>query len=147
MIRPFLWEVARYGEVSSATESLYDHPFQWGSRRVGPDLARVGGRYPNLWHYQHLLDPRAVTPGSTMPLYPHLDERRVDLDATGGRMRALRAAGVPYDDRAIDGAAAAALTEGRTIAADLRESGKVTVAPDSEMVALIAYLQRLGQPP
>ena len=147
MIRPFLWEVARYGEVSSATESLHDHPFQWGSRRIGPDLARVGGRYPNLWHYQHLVDPRAVTPGSSMPPYPHLDHRRVDLDATGGRMRALRAAGVPYHDRAIDGAAAAALAEARTIAADLRETGKVNVAPDSEMVALIAYLQRLGQPP
>ncbi len=146
MIRPFLWEVARYGEVSSATESLYDHPFQWGSRRVGPDLARVGGRYPNLWHYQHLLDPRAVTPGSSMPPYPHLSDRRVDLDATGDRMRALRSAGVPYDDRAIQGAAAAALAEARAIAADLRQTGQVDVAPDSEMVALIAYLQRLGQP-
>jgi cytochrome c oxidase cbb3-type subunit I/II len=147
MIRPFLWEVARYGEVSSASESLHDHPSQWGSRRIGPDLARVGGRYPDLWHYQHLVDPRAVTPGSTMPPYPHLVDRRVDLAATGGKMRALRAAGVPYEDRAIDRAAAAALAEARTIAAELRQTGGVDVAPDSEMVALIAYLQRLGQPP
>jgi cytochrome c oxidase cbb3-type subunit I/II len=147
MIRPFLWEVARYGEVSSATESLYDHPFQWGSRRIGPDLARVGGRYPNLWHYQHLVDPRALTPGSTMPPYPHLAEARVDLAATPAKLRALRSVGVPYADEIIERAAASALAEGRAIALDLRKNGGIEAAPDSAIVALIAYLQRLGQPP
>jgi len=146
MIRPFLWEVARYGEVSSAAESLYDHPFQWGSRRIGPDLARIGGRYPGLWHYQHMIDPRSVTPGSIMPPYPHLVGERVDLAGLPARMRALRAAGVPYGDRAVEGAAAAALVEGRAIAAELRQTGRVEAAPDSAIVALIAYLQRLGQP-
>jgi cytochrome c oxidase cbb3-type subunit I/II len=147
MIRPFLWEVARYGEVSSPSESLYDHPFQWGSRRVGPDLARIGGRYPHLWHYQHMIDPRAVSPGSTMPAYPHLDAERVDLAGTAGKMRALRALGVPYRDLDVERASTAALAEGRAITAELRQTGKVEVAPDSRMVALIAYLQRLGQPP
>ena len=147
MIRPFLWEVARYGEVSSVTESLHDHPFQWGSRRIGPDLARIGGRYPHLWHYQHMIDPRAVSPGSTMPAYPHLDGERVDLDSTAGKMRALRSLGVPYRDVDVERASSAALAEGRAIAADLRDTGKVEVAADSRMVALIAYLQRLGQPP
>jgi cytochrome c oxidase cbb3-type subunit I/II len=147
MIRPFLWEVARYGEVSSAAESLHDHPFQWGSRRIGPDLARVGGRYPSLWHYQHLVDPRALTPGSTMPPYPHLAEERVDFAATPAKLRALRSVGVPYSDETIERAPAAALAEARAIALDLRKSGAIDAAPDSAMVALIAYLQRLGQPP
>ncbi|HTE53295.1 MAG TPA: cytochrome-c oxidase, cbb3-type subunit II [Kofleriaceae bacterium] len=147
MIRPFLWEVARYGEVSSASESLYDHPAQWGSRRIGPDLARIGGRYPNLWHHDHLIDPRAVTLGSTMPSYRHLAGERVDLTATAGKMRALRALGVPYTDAQIDRAADAAAAEGRAIALDLRQTGKIEVASDSAIVALIAYLQRMGQPP
>jgi cytochrome c oxidase cbb3-type subunit I/II len=147
MIRPFLWEVARYGEVSSTAESLLDHPFQWGSRRIGPDLARIGGRYPSLWHYQHLVDPRSVTPGSIMPPYPHLVGERIDFAGTAAKMRALRAAGVPYDDRAVGGAASAALAEARAIAADLEKTGQIVAAPDSAVVALIAYLQRLGQPP
>jgi cytochrome c oxidase cbb3-type subunit I/II len=147
MVRPFVWEVARYGEVSTASESAYDHPFQWGSRRIGPDLARIGGRYPNLWHYQHLIDPRAVTLGSTMPLYDHLAAERVDFAGTPAKMRALRSAGVPYSDREIAAAVEASAAEARAIAADLEETGQVEVAPDSAMVALIAYLQRLGQVP
>lgn len=147
MIRPFLWEVARYGEVSAPSESLHDHPSQWGSRRVGPDLARIGGRYPNLWHHDHMIDPRAVTLGSTMPAYRHLAHQTVDLAATAGKMRALRRLGVPYTDAQIDRSAESAAAEGRAIALDLRQTGKVAVAPDSALVALIAYLQRVGQPP
>jgi cytochrome c oxidase cbb3-type subunit I/II len=146
MIRPFLWEVARYGEVSSATESLRDHPPLWGSRRIGPDLARIGGRYPNLWHHDHLVDPRAVTLGSTMPSYRHLIGQVIDLGGTPAKMRALRAAGVPYGDDEIARAGEAAIAEGRAIAADLRRTGSIEIAPESAMVALIAYLQRLGQP-
>ena len=147
MIRPFLWEVARYGEVSAPSESLHDHPSQWGSRRIGPDLARIGGRYPNLWHHDHMIDPRAVTLGSTMPPYRHLAHQTVDLGGTAAKMRALQRLGVPYTDAQIDGSAARAAAEGRAIALDLRTTGKVEVAPDSALVALIAYLQRVGQPP
>jgi len=146
MIRPFMWEVARYGDVSSPQESAFDHPFQWGSRRIGPDLARVGGKYPHLWHYQHLIDPRAVTWGSNMPPYGHLAEDRIDFDDTAGKMRAMRAVGVPYDTDEIHAAAVSAMADGQAIAGELERTGGVTVAPDSKLVALIAYLQRLGQP-
>ena len=146
MIRPFMWEVARYGEVSSPQESSFDHPFQWGSRRIGPDLARVGGKYPHLWHYQHMIDPRSVTWGSNMPPYAHLAEERIDLDDTAGKMRAMRAVGVPYETDEIHAAAVAALADGQAIAGELAKTGGVEVAPDSKLVALIAYLQRLGQP-
>lgn len=147
MIRPFLWEVARYGSVSRPADSSLDHPFLWGSRRIGPDLARIGGKYPDLWHYQHLMDPRAVSPGSTMPPYAHLRDSKVDLGSLGARMQALAAAGVPYDGMEIESAADDALAEAQDITGELLATGKVRVAPDSKMVALIAYLQRLGRPP
>ena len=144
MIRPFLWETARYGEPSGPQESAFDHPFQWGSRRIGPDLARTGGKYPHLWHYQHMLDPRAVTPGSNMPPYPHLIDDRIDPDGTTAKLRAMRAVGVPYTADEIHAATAEARREGELIAQELRRTGEVDVAPDSKMVALIAYLQRIG---
>src|SRR5690606_11718747 len=90
MIRPFTWETARYGDVSTMEESVFDHPFQWGSRRIGPDLARVGGKYPNLWHYQHMRDPREISAGSNMPPYPHLLTDSIDFDGIAPRMRAMR---------------------------------------------------------
>jgi cytochrome c oxidase cbb3-type subunit I/II len=144
MIRPFLWEAARYGEVSTPQESTFDHPFQWGSRRIGPDLARMGGKYPHLWHYQHMLDPRAVTAGSNMPPYPHLIDDEVDLAATAGKMRAMRVVGVPYEAQEIQAASADALRDGQVISAELESTGGVRVSPSSKLVALIAYLQRLG---
>jgi cytochrome c oxidase cbb3-type subunit I/II len=144
MIRPFLWEVARYGEVSTASDSQGDHPALWGSRRVGPDLARVGGRYPNLWHYQHLVDPGAVTWGSNMPPYAHLAGRRIDLDRTAPRMRALAALGVPYGAADLAGAREAALAQARAITDELA-AARIELPRDSAMVALIAYLQRLGR--
>jgi cytochrome c oxidase cbb3-type subunit I/II len=144
MIRPFMWEAARYGEVSSAQDTAYDHPFQWGSRRIGPDLARVGGKYPHLWHYQHMIDPRAITDGSNMPPYPHLAGDRVDLDGTAAKMRAMRTVGVPYTTDEIHAAGVAALRDGQVIARELAGTGGIQVAPDSKLVALIAYLQRLG---
>jgi len=147
MIRPFTWETARYGPVSQIDDSIYDHPFQWGSKRTGPDLARVGGKYSHLWHYRHLMNPREITPGSNMPNYTHLPDQLIDLDGTAGKMRALRAVGVPYGPEEIAGSASAAQRMGEAIVAELEEEGVPGVAPNSQMVALISYLQRLGRPP
>ena len=125
MIRPFRAETERYGHYSVAGEFVYDRPFQWGSRRAGPDLHRVGGRYSDLWHRVHLVNPRDVVPESIMPDYPWLAENAVDGAAVETRMRALRLLGDPYTEAEIEGAAQA--VEGRT-----------------EMDAMIAYLQGLG---
>ena len=125
MIRPFRAETERYGHFSLAGESVYDRPFQFGSKRTGPDLARVGGRYADEWHRIHLLNPRTVVPESNMPAYPWLADHTVDARATVKRMKALRALGHPYTDEQIAGAEKA--VEGKT-----------------EMEALIAYLQGLG---
>ena len=126
-------------------ESVYDHPFQWGSKRTGPDLAREGGKYPNLWHYRHLIDPRSVSPGSNMPPFAFMAKERVDIDRTADKMRALRSVGVPYRPEDIAQARADALAQGEEIAANLRQDGVSDIDATSEIVALIAYLQRLGQ--
>ena len=125
MIRPFRAETERYGHYSVAGEFVYDRPFQWGSRRAGPDLHRVGGRYSDEWHRVHFVNPRDVVPESIMPAYPWLAENAVDGDVVEARMRALRLLGDPYTEAEIEGAAKA--VEGRT-----------------EMDAMIAYLQGLG---
>jgi cytochrome c oxidase cbb3-type subunit II len=125
MIRPFHAETLRYGHYSVAGEYVYDHPFQWGSKRTGPDLHRVGGRYSDDWHRVHLINPRDVVPESIMPAYPFLDENKVDETQIAQRMKALRVVGVPYTDEQIN--AAAEEVKGKT-----------------EMEALIAYLQVLG---
>ena len=125
MIRPFRAETERYGHYSVAGEFVYDHPFQWGSKRTGPDLARVGGRYSNEWHRVHLDNPRAVVPESNMPGYPWLKKNKVDPAGMAPRMKALRLVGVPYSDEDI--AKAADEVKGAT-----------------EQDALIAYLQVLG---
>src|SRR5690625_5469219 len=125
MIRPFRAETERYGHYSVAGESVYDRPFQWGSKRTGPDLARVGGRYSDDWHELHLLDPRAVVPESNMPAYPWLAERFVDPGKIQQRMRVLKRLGDPYSDEDIEAAAEA-------------------VAGRTELEAVIAYLQGLG---
>jgi cytochrome c oxidase cbb3-type subunit 2 len=125
MIRPFRSETERYGPYSLPGESVYDHPFQFGSKRTGPDLARVGGRYSDDWHRVHLLNPRDVVPESNMPRFPWLAEAGIDGPLTARKMTALRKVGVPYTDADIAGAAAA--VEGKT-----------------ELDALVAYLQGLG---
>jgi cytochrome c oxidase cbb3-type subunit 2 len=125
MVRPFRSETERYGPYSIAGESVYDRPFQFGSRRTGPDLARVGGRYSDDWHRLHLEDPRALVPESNMPGYPWLNENTVDPELVTTKLRGLKLLGDPYTDEQIDGAAAA--VEGKT-----------------EMDALVAYLQGLG---
>ncbi len=147
MIRPFLWESARYGAVSRDVDSVFDHPFQWGSKRTGPDLARVGGKYSNLWHYEHMRDPRAIAAGSNMPSYPHLLKRRVDFSEMPSKLRALKRAGVPYSAKQIAASATSAEEAASLIAADLKSDGGVSVAADSHLVALIAFLQRVGKVP
>ncbi|MDB4906881.1 MAG: cytochrome c oxidase, cbb3-type, subunit [Gemmatimonadetes bacterium] len=125
MIRPFRAETLRYGHYSVAGEFVYDHPFQWGSKRTGPDLHRVGGKYSDDWQRIHLNNPRDLVPESNMPAYSWLDKGRVDADAIGSHMKALRMVGVPYTDAQI--AAAAGEVNGKT-----------------DMDALVAYLQSLG---
>ncbi len=144
MIRPFKFETARYGAVSTLDDSKYDHPFQWGSKRTGPDLARLGGKYPNIWHWQHMIDPRAISPGSNMPNYAHLTSNTLDYAHTEDKLRAMRAVGVPYKPEQIASAVDDAKAHAAEIAADLKAAG-VEAKADSELVALIAYLQRLGK--
>ena len=145
MIRPMRAETIRYGEPSRMEESIFDHPFQWGSKRTGPDLAREGGKYPNLWHYRHMMDPRSISPGSNMPAYPHLFTARRDTANVSKRVDAMRAAGVPYRPFEITAANAIASSQAQAIAQDLTTNG-ARVEPDAEIVALVAYLQRLGRP-
>ncbi|TCO81242.1 cytochrome c oxidase cbb3-type subunit 2 [Plasticicumulans lactativorans] len=125
MVRPFRAETERYGHYSVAGEFVYDHPFQWGSKRTGPDLARVGGRYSDDWQRVHLINPRDVVPESNMPGFPWLARNLLDGDLTGRKLAALRTLGVPYSDADIAGA-------------------KAAVAGRSELDALVAYLQNLG---
>jgi cytochrome c oxidase cbb3-type subunit I/II len=146
MVRPFRHETLRYGEFSRASEFIYDTPFQWGSKRTGPDLHRVGGRYPNQWHYMHMMDPRDISSGSIMPDYAFMKDKSVDLNKIAGKMSVLRTIGVPYSDEQIETAAAVALSQGELIAKDLSEA-RIEIEPDSEMAAIIAYLQRLGRGP
>ncbi|MFW2388431.1 MAG: cytochrome-c oxidase, cbb3-type subunit I [Polyangiales bacterium] len=154
MIRPFTWETARYGDVSTMDDSIFDHPFQWGSRRIGPDLARVGGKYADVWHYKHMVDPREISPGSNMPPYPHLRTETIDFDRSAAKLRAMRSVGVPYKPEQIQTAAENARAAASAIAAGLAKDAGVTVCDvptdgcelvvNSRMVALISYLQRLG---
>ncbi len=143
MIRPFRAETERYGHYSVAGEFVYDHPFQWGSKRTGPDLARVGGRYSDQWHRIHLLNPRDVVPESNMPAYYWLDRPLKD-PVIGAKMEALRKVGVPYTDQEIAEAPKSLQAQSQRVVANLAV-GSITNAPaDREIIALIAYLQRLG---
>jgi cytochrome c oxidase cbb3-type subunit I/II len=142
MVRPLVEERLRYGEPSTAGEFIYDHPFLWGSKRSGPDLHRVGPKYPALWHLQHLTDPRSTSPGSNMPSYAFLAGNDVDPDAVASHIEAMRSLGVPYD-AALD-ARASASTQANAIAAELRAQG-ADVRAESETVALIAYLRSLSK--
>jgi len=144
LVRPAPDEYIRYGEVSMAEEHVYDRPFQWGSRRIGPDLARVGGKYNNMWHYKHMMDPRAVTPGSLMPVYTWLAKKKYDQKSLRKKLKVMAALGVPYSDEEIENANEIAIKQAKEIAADLAKSGVDMSIQDKEMVALIAYLQKLG---
>lgn len=154
MIRPFRDEVERYGHYSLAAESMFDHPFQWGSKRTGPDLARVGGRYSDEWHVQHLENPQAVVPDSIMPQYSFLSDTDLDVPDAGAMLTALRRVGVPYSDRDIALAAQDLAAQANPELDDnglLRRYPKTQIRdfdgqPDrlTEMDALVAYLQMLG---
>ena len=143
MIRTLVPDVLRYGDYSRLGESIYDHPFQWGSKRTGPDLAREGGKYPSAWHYDHLFDPRSTSVGSIMPRYRWLFTQDTDVAALPKKIAVLRSLGVPYPAWSAADIAAAVDRQERQIAADLRAQQRL-VAPEKEVVALIAYLQKLG---
>lgn len=143
MIRPFRSETERYGEYSKAGEFVYDHPFQWGSKRTGPDLHREGGKYPNSWHFLHMNNPRSTSPGSIMPAYTWLYDDNTDWASTEGKIMTLRSLGVPYPEGFERIALDSAKAQAATISADISTSGN-PISADKEIVALIAYLQRLG---
>jgi cytochrome c oxidase cbb3-type subunit I/II len=144
MVRPTRAEELRYGPWTRAGEYAYDHPFLLGSRRIGPDLQRVGGKYPDAWHYEHLRDPRSTSPGSIMPAYGWLLTQRLDPADVTASVRALRASGVPYSENDVAGAGASMRRQGEEVVARLTPAGLHT-EPDREIVAVIAYLQRLGR--
>ncbi|MCA0428935.1 MAG: cytochrome-c oxidase, cbb3-type subunit I [Bacteroidetes bacterium] len=144
MVRPFRDEVARYGEYSKAGEFVYDHPFQWGSKRTGPDLARVGGKYPDSWHFNHMYEPSSMAPGSIMPRYPWLIEDQLNATNTIAKIKAMKRLGVPYPDGYENNALKDMEKQANKIAASLKKDGIETL-PDREIVALIAYLQRIGK--
>lgn len=145
-VRPMVHESLRFGKVSEASEFVYDRPFQWGSKRIGPDLARVGGKYPDMWHYRHMWDPREVTPNSIMPKYQWLFSAKVDFDILPRKLSAMKTLGVPYSDEEIQNAKTLAQAEAESIAQKLKESGVDIEVKDKQIVALIAYLQRIGKP-
>ncbi|MBS1609103.1 MAG: cytochrome-c oxidase, cbb3-type subunit II, partial [Bacteroidetes bacterium] len=144
MIRPFRDEVARYGEYSKAGEFVYDHPFQWGSKRTGPDLAREGGKYPDSWHYNHMFDPRSMSPGSIMPPYPWLLDNPLDTTSTAAKIRAMQTLGVPYPAGFDKEANTDLMKQAQSIAASLKKD-KIETPANAEIIALIAYLQRIGK--
>jgi cytochrome c oxidase cbb3-type subunit I/II len=143
MIRPFRSETARYGEYSKAGEFVYDHPFQWGSKRTGPDLAREGGKYPDSWHYNHMLEPNSMSPGSIMPTYSWLLDDDLDVSTLKAKIKAMQTLGVPYPAGYADIAEADLNKQAEMIAANLKKDG-IETSPKKEIIAMIAYLQRMG---
>ncbi len=144
MIRTLVPDVLRYGDYSRLGESIYDHPFQWGSKRNGPDLARVGGKYPNIWHLRHLQDPRSISAGSNMPNFQWLLTDKLDLSVLPKKISVMRTLGVPYPQMSDSLVIANAKAQAAQISDDLLAAG-ANVAPDKEVIALIAYLQELGK--
>ncbi len=145
MIRPFRYEVARYGEYSKAGEFVYDHPFQWGSKRTGPDLARIGGKYGDSWHFNHMLEPTSMSPGSIMPSYPFLYKDNIDKASTNSKIHAMRTLGVPYPKGYEAIANDDLAKQAQDITSRLSRDNKIEINPNKEIVALIAYLQRVGK--
>jgi cytochrome c oxidase cbb3-type subunit I/II len=145
MIRPFRSETERYGEYSKAGEFVYDHPFLWGSKRTGPDLHREGGKYPDAWHYNHLDDPRSTSPGSIMPRYAWLLTQKLDTTSLPSRIKALRKVGVPYPQGYENSQADKDLRAQALQVIENLKTGSVTAETNREIIAVIAYLQRLGK--
>lgn len=143
-VRPMSHEVLRYGKPSEAAEFVYDHPFQWGSKRTGPDLARVGGKYPHMWHYKHFWEPREVTAGSIMPTYRWIFDSKIDYSTLSKKLEVMQKLGVPYTSEDITNAIPSAQKQAGEIAAELVSNGVPNKIVEMEVVALIGYLQRLG---
>ena len=143
MVRPFRSEVIRYGEYSKAGEFVYDHPFQWGSKRTGPDLARIGGKYPDSWHFNHMYEPASISPGTIMPNYPWLFSDNIDTATTAAKIRAMITLGVPYEKGYDKLANADLIKQADGIVKNLAND-KIAIKNNKEIVALIAYLQRVG---
>jgi cytochrome c oxidase cbb3-type subunit I/II len=148
MIRPFRSETERYGEYSKAGEFVYDHPFQWGSKRTGPDLAREGVKTgklykPDSWHYNHMMDPQKLNEQSIMPAYPWLLSNKLDISHTASKIRIMQSLGAPYGDGYDAKATDELVSQARQIADGLKTTG-IEIDADREIIALIAYLQRLG---
>jgi cytochrome c oxidase cbb3-type subunit I/II len=144
MVRPMRAELLRYGEWTRAAEYRYDRPFQLGSRRIGPDLQRIGGKYPDAWHYEHMRDARSTSPGSIMPNYSWLHENTIDPDDVTRSVRALQRVGTPYTGDLEGGVPMSLQGQGEEIVSRLAEA-QIETTWDREIVALIAYLQRLGR--
>lgn len=144
-IRPLVDEKLRYGEPSTLEESLYDHPYQWGSKRTGPDLARVGKKYPDMWHYQHMMDPRQIQVKSIMPAYTWLAQKNIDYSQIKKKLNVLRNLGVPYTEAQVQNADIDAQKQAQEIEQGLKAQGVQEKIQDKEILALIAYLQSLGQ--
>ena len=143
MVRPFRHETERYGEYSKSGEFVYDHPFLWGSKRTGPDLHRVGGKYPDSWHYNHMIEPSRMSPGSLMPVYKWLAVTDIDTSTTSAKINAMRTLGVPYQDGYEKIANQDVVAQQDQIVKSLA-GDNIQAEPNTELVALIAYLQRLG---
>jgi cytochrome c oxidase cbb3-type subunit I/II len=143
-VRPMTHEVVRYGKPSNAAEFVYDHPFQWGSKRTGPDLARVGGKYPYMWHYKHFYDPREVTAGSMMPRYVWLFDQKIKYQDLPKKIKVMQKLGVPYTDEDIVNAVGNAQAQAKVIADELVTNGVPAKVAEMDIVALIAYMQRIG---
>ncbi len=143
-VRPFRSETERYmGEYSKAGEYVYDHPFLWGSKRTGPDLMRIGGKYPDSWHYHHMMDPRTMSPGSIMPKYQWLADQDIDVSTTIKKLKAMKTLGVPYTQYEIDNANNSLAEQAKIISDNLKKEG-IALDSQKEMIAIIAYLQRMG---
>ncbi len=144
MIRPFRDETVRYGEYSKAGEFVYDHPFQWGSKRTGPDLHRIGGKYPDAWHYNHMLNPASISPGTLMPPFPWLIKQDLDISSTQAKIKAMQKLGVPYPEGYAAKANDDLKNQAEEIATNLKDQGVPEAVWNKKIIALIAYLQRLG---
>ncbi len=145
MVRPFADEIERYGEYSKPGETIYEHPHIWGSKRTGPDLARVGGKYPDLWHVRHMENPRSTSPRSIMPNYDWLLRHDLDLASLPRRVKTLQRLGVPYTDAEVAASADDARKQAAQIARSVAEQGGPAALENKEIIAMVAYLQRLGK--
>ena len=144
MRRPLVGDVLRYGKSGQLTESIYDFPYQWGSKRTGPDLQREGGKYPNLWHFQHMMNSRTTSIGSNMPAYPWLFHQKTDIAALPSKIDVLRKMGVPFQPMSPAQINDSCIAQGQTIVDDLAKND-IRISPDKEIIAVIAYLQQLGK--